>query len=300
MYPCTQRPLPTHRDRHAATPSPQATVADMLATMGVQLPSPSAAAAASWPLARRRVREGESLVHEGAPAQSLYFVVGGSFKVFHTHIDGYEQVLAFAHRGDLLGFDALCMQTHPSAITALEASSVYVVPRSELTELGQRLPAFNEALQRAGSLSLLRSRELTDLMAAVAAEVRLARFLVQLSQRMAAAGQAPGRFRLSMSRRDVASLLGVAHETVSRSFGSLAGAGLVQVCDREIEIPDIERLKLFSRGTRRRSDDAMAQAFTPARGASRPAAPRRAASETPGRYRPPASASYAAQQRLAA
>ena len=304
MNPCTQQTLPcqialhTTPKPHTPAPSPQATVADLLRTVGMKLPSPSMAA--SWPLAKRRVREGESLVHEGAPAHALYFVVGGSFKVFHTNVDGYEQVLAFAHRGDVLGFDALCMKTHPSAITALEESSVYVVLRSEVAELCQCLPAFNEALQRAGSLSLVHSLELTDLMAAVAAEVRLARFLVQVSQRMAAVGQSPRRFRLSMGRREVASLLGVAHETVSRSFGSLAAAGLVQVCDREVEIPDIERLKAFSRSTRRRSDDMVAQTPTPTLRAKRPTVARQSEHATPSRYRTPAPGTYAAQQRLAA
>ena len=302
MDPCMQKNPPCQSALHStpapptSAPNPLETVASLLSTLGVHLPSSSVAAA--WPLAIRRMREGESLVHEGTPAHALYFVMGGSFKVFHTNLDGYEQVLAFAHRGDVLGFDALCMKAHPSAISALEDASVYVVLRNEVAELCQRLPAFNKALQRAGSQSLVHSLELTDLMAAVAAEVRLARFLVQVSQRMAAVGQSPRHFRLSMGRRDVASLLGVAHETVSRSFGALVAAGLVQVCDREVDIPDIERLKTFSRSTRRRSDDMVDQ--TPTLRAKRPTVARQSDPDKPSRYRAPAPATYAAQQGLAA
>jgi CRP/FNR family transcriptional regulator len=87
-------------------------------------------------------------------------------------------------------------------------------------------------------------------MAAVAAEVRLARFLVQLSARMGACGQSPRRLLLRMSRRDIASHLGVAHETVSRSFGTLADWGYVSVNYREVEICDLDALKTFARSTR--------------------------------------------------
>ena len=101
----------------------------------------------------------------------------------------------------------------------------------------------------------MRRGELAEMMAAVAAEVRLARFLLQLSRRMAECGQSPRRFHLRMSRRDIASYLGVAHETVSRSFGALARWGWLRVDNREVEILDLPGLKQFALNTRRAVDD---------------------------------------------
>jgi len=213
-------------------------------------------AAAQVPLLLRRLRPGESLAHEGAAADAIFFVRSGTFKVFRTDEDGYEQVLAFAVRGEVLGFDALCMASYPAGMLALEDSTVFVIPRRELAQIGQLLPSFAQVLQQAGSLTLTRSRELVDILAAVASDVRLARFLIQLSQRMAACGQSPRRFHLRMGRREIASLLGVAHETVSRCFTALAAMGLLHVSDREVEILDMQGLKAFSRNTRRQTDDA--------------------------------------------
>lgn len=212
-------------------------------------------AAAQMPLVLRRVHAGESLVHEGTPADALFFVCAGTFKIFRTNEDGYEQVLAFAIRGEVLGFDALCMDSYPTAVSALEESSVYVVLKRDVFALSQLMPSFGLSLQRAGSMTLTRSRELVELLAAVASEVKLARFLIQLSRRMAGCGQSPRRFYLRMGRREIASLLGVAHETVSRSFSALAALGMVHVSDREIEILDMDGLKHFARNTRRHWDD---------------------------------------------
>lgn len=228
------------------------TMADLLRLTGMPVDPPQSCE--QIPVALRHLRAGECLVHEGAPADAIFFVRAGTFKIFRTDENGYEQVLAFAIRGEILGFDALCMASYPVAISALEASAVHVVPRSDIPRLSQAIPAFGQMLQRCGSLTLAHSRELVDIMAAVASEVRLARFLIQHSRRMAGCGQSPSRFLLRMGRREIASLLGVAHETVSRSFTTLAALGLIQVCDREVGIRDMDGLTAFARSTRRPMD----------------------------------------------
>jgi hypothetical protein len=55
---------------------------------------------------------------------------------------------------------------------------------------------------------------------------------------------------MRMCRRDIASLLGLAHETVSRSFTTMADAGLLKVENRELEILDLPRLQARARATR--------------------------------------------------
>jgi hypothetical protein len=59
-----------------------------------------------------------------------------------------------------------------------------------------------------------------------------------------------------MGRRDIASLLCVAHETVSRSFTNLAEAVYVSIRRKEVELLDIEGLHAFSLFTRGTAPDA--------------------------------------------
>lgn len=202
------------------------------------------------PVAVRQLHAGDALFHEASPAEAIYFVSVGTFKSYTTAEDGYEQVLGFAGRGEVLGFDAVCSGRHPAAAVALEDARVFVVPMRDVFSLGKRVPALDRALHMAVSRQLAQRGEIADVMAAVAAEVRLARFLVQLSARMGAAGQSPRRLLLRMSRRDIASHLGVAHETVSRSFSALAEWGYLRVSHREVEILDLAALKGFARSTR--------------------------------------------------
>ena len=95
-------------------------------------------------------------------------------------------------------------------------------------------------------------------MAAVAADVRLARFLVRLSSCMAERGQSPHRLLLRMNRRDIANHLGVANETISRSLRLLADAGWLRVHKRELEILDLPALRRCAFSTRGPADEAPA------------------------------------------
>lgn len=207
------------------------------------------------PVPVRRLHEGDSLFHEGASADGIYFVRAGTFKVFCTAEDGYEQVLGFSGRGELLGFDAIGLGHYANQAVALEESSVYVVRLRDYFSISPRSPVLDRAVFRAVSEALQQRSELADMMAAVAAEVRLARFLVHVSRRMASNGLSSREFHLRMSRRDIASYLGVAHETVSRSFTALVKLGFVSVDNRAVDIIDMDGLKAFSASTRKQTED---------------------------------------------
>jgi CRP/FNR family transcriptional regulator, anaerobic regulatory protein len=217
----------------------------------------------SQPVALRQVSAGAALFHEGGTAESVGFIQVGSFKLFTTAEDGYQQVIGFAERAEVLGFDALCTGRHPSAAQALEDAWVYNVRVPDLLALCHDVPALGRALHLASSRQLAKRSELADVMAAVATEVRLARFLMHMAGQMESLGRSPRRFVLRMTRRDLASHLGVAHETVSRSFTALTQWGCVRVDVREVEIIDFDRLREFSRCTRGVSPDSTPQKHRP-------------------------------------
>ena len=197
-----------------------------------------------------RVRQDAALLHEGTPATALYVLRSGSLKCVKTLEDGYEQVLSFAQPGELLGFEALYCGHQPATVVALEDATAYALPVAQLPTLRHQCPALDKALQLALSRQLVRAADTAEMMAAVASDARLARFLLWMSARMAELGRSPRRLLLRMGRRDIASLLGVAHETVSRSFTTLADGGYIRVDNREVDIIDPVRLKARARNTR--------------------------------------------------
>lgn len=191
---------------------------------------------------------------EGARFESIHVVRSGAFKCVHMLEDGYEQVTSFAERGDVVGFDGMWRGVHQSTAIALEDSTVYVLPTTDLDALPLTSPRIARALYGTLSRELADAGRTADMIAAVASETRLARFLVWYADRAAERGESPRRLRLRMGRRELASLLGVAHATVSRCFTALARDGVLQVENRDIEILDREALLASSRPTRRSTD----------------------------------------------
>ena len=199
------------------------------------------------------VAKGALLFRQGTSTHSIYFVRSGTFKVYQVDQDGYEQVLRFPMRGEMLGFDSVCEDRHPSSAAALADASVLVVSSAGVWQARQRSSAFDQGMHRLLSRQLLQIVDVTVLMSAVAAEVRLARFLCQLAARVADIGSSAAHLQLCMSRRDIASYLGLANETVSRCLKLLADHGLINVRRREIEIVDPVGLREAARFTRRGS-----------------------------------------------
>lgn len=198
----------------------------------------------------RRVAAFTMLFVEGQPLQHLYCVASGGFKCTQNDVEGYEQVLGFALHGDILGLDAMCEHRHASSAVALEDSSVVVLPFGELLVTDRQMPALERLLLHATGAELLHRGNTQYLMAAPSSEVRVARFLLHLARRQAALGQSGRRLRLRMTRRDIASCLGVAHETVSRALTGLAAVGCIAVSHRDIEIVDAAALHELQRVTR--------------------------------------------------
>jgi CRP/FNR family transcriptional regulator len=240
--------------RCALTPLPASRpLVDLLRLMGIEPDGSEAGHAFTVPL--WQVRSGATLLLEGARATHVYVVHTGTFKLIKTAEDGYEQVLAFGGQGEVLGFEALCEDRQRTGAVALEDCIVYAIAARDARLWRRQHPSLDHALQMALSRQLARSGEMTELMAAVSSEVRLARFIMWWSARMAAQGHSPRRLRLRMSRRDIASLLGMAHETVSRSFSTFVDCGLLSVANREVEIIDMDRLKACTRNSRGLADE---------------------------------------------
>ena len=270
--------------RNALTPLAQpGSLQELLHLLGVRVNDRMAESGV--PVSIWLVHEGAALLHEGMHSPALYVVRSGSLKCLKTLEDGYEQVLSFAQPGELLGFEALHRGVQPSSAVALEETTVYALSPQQLPALLRESPVLDRALWLGMSQQVARAAETAEMMAAVASDVRLARFILWLSSRMRDAGQSSRRLRLRMGRRDIASLLGVAHETVSRSFTLLADSGAIRVENREIEILDENALRLRARSTRGLSGETLVKT----RGAAE-AAPRQAMREPTPKAAAPAPA----------
>lgn len=200
---------------------------------------------------RLLVRRDHHLIHAGEPLNRLYFVNSGSLKSTLPNAEGRLQLVGFSLPGEILGMSAIGTGMHPGNVVALEDSGCCSIRYVDLIQLCQEIPALQHHLHQVMSRKIKRNYELMLMLGSMHAEERLVNFLLDLSHRHAARGYSGSQFRLSMTRQDIGSYLGLKLETVSRLLANLNNDGVIGVDRREIIFKNLEALKEIGDGIRR-------------------------------------------------
>lgn len=196
----------------------------------------------------RIVRKGEQLFHFGGEFEALYVVRSGTIKVTSSATDGAEQISGFYLPGEVVGLDGIESQEHVNTAEALETSSVCVFPFATLMRLAQNHDTLQKQLWHHASHEITMRQRLLMSIGRRSAEGRVAEFLLSISARFERFGYSGLRFRLPMSRQDIAAYLGLSVETVCRVLTRFQETGLIERDQREISLNDLEGLRSLSVG----------------------------------------------------
>ncbi len=188
----------------------------------------------------RPIQAGEHLFRTGDEFRSVASVRAGCFKSYVIGKDGQEQVLGFYLPGEIIGLDAIHSITHISNIVALNTSTVCSLTFESVTGMARQMPGLQNELFRVMSH---RISELETIAGDLTADQRIALFLLSLSERFARRGYSETEFILAMSRRDIASFLRLATETVSRVLARFQKSGLLQVNRKEVRIRNLDEMR---------------------------------------------------------
>ncbi len=159
--------------------------------------------------------------------------------------DGRRQIIEFAYPGDYIGLGTL--REHIFDAQATCAAKVRCLSAAALEQEASRDAGLALRLYKAVSAELAAARSLLVSVGQQSAMERLAGFLLGLSARATSEG-GENVIKLSMRRSDIADLLGLTIETVSRTITKLRTMRVIEVVrGTEVHILDGDRLG----GTRR-------------------------------------------------
>lgn len=196
---------------------------------------------------RRTLEPGESLMWEGEDSVLVANVIEGVLKLSTGTEDGREQIVGVVYPSDFIGRPFGATSGH--GVTALTESRVCVFSRRDFDAFAREHPALEHKLLQRTLAELDRTRRWMLLLGRKSAGERLASFLLEMSERLVDPGCAVApdvplrRFVLPFSRQQVADVLGLTIETVSRQFTRLKADGLIDLPSRrEVEILDRDGL----------------------------------------------------------
>ncbi len=196
---------------------------------------------------QQQVPKGEGLFRAGQPFHAAYAVKSGTFMSYRLLEDGEEQVLAFHLPGELIGIDAIREKHYSYSARALESGSICELYFNDLVKLGKGYTNAQDSLIRLMGGQISQAQRQSILAARQAADERVAAFLLNLAERYNKRDFCAVKLRLAMSRQQIASYLGVAVETVSRSLKRFQSVGLLGVSGKQIDLLDKSGLEKVAR-----------------------------------------------------
>lgn len=199
------------------------------------------------PSSHRIYKRKDFLIRSGDPFKGLYALRSGAAKSTVTIPGGHEQIVHFHYPGDLLGTDGFNQEIHTNNIEFLETSSVCFFNSHELDELMAKSQSLRKQMLKNMSKELAGDHRNLLSLSQLSSAQRLARFILEHSQKFADRGLSASTFDLVMSRTDIANHLGLAIETVSRLLKRFSRDGSIKIQHRTLTILDAKQLQQLIR-----------------------------------------------------
>jgi len=188
----------------------------------------------------RRIEAKEHVFCDGDPRTHVFRIEEGVIALSKLLGDGRRQIIEFAYPGDYIGLGTL--REHIFDAQATCPAKVRCLSAAALEQEASRDASLALRLYKAVSAELAAARSLLVSVGQQSAMERVAGFLLGLTTR-ASSDEDETVVKLPMRRSDIADLLGLTIETVSRTITKLRTMGVINVVrGTEVHIRDSERL----------------------------------------------------------
>lgn len=192
---------------------------------------------------RRQFARGETVFSAGDDAVACATLISGAIKLSKIDAEGIERTVAIVHPAGFLA--RLFAATGDCAATALVDSELCLFPAQLIEREMRTYPSMMERVLKATLEQLEESRALIDLIGRRDSRARVAGLLLLFLEGVCdAEPRGGGRIEMPLNRGEMASLLGLTIETVSRQLSRLEAEGVLRRDGlRFIDIPDIGLLR---------------------------------------------------------
>lgn len=177
---------------------------------------------------------------EGDEPNGLIFISKGRIKTFKTHEDGKELITGIHQSGEFIGYtDLIESNEHKESAEALEDVEVSIIPKQDFFALLYSNRDVAARFIKMLSNNLRETEERLMNLAYNSVRKRVADALVTLQQRYQQNGQ---KVPFSVSREDLASIVGTATESVIRTLSDFKDEKLIEIKDKQIYILNSDKL----------------------------------------------------------
>jgi CRP/FNR family transcriptional regulator len=188
-------------------------------------------------------KKGQVIFYEGNIPSGLCCIHDGKVKLYKIGQEGKEQIIRLAKAGDILGYRALISgDEYIASASTLEDSRICFIPKSTIFKLFKKNVDFSLHLIRllTHDLEMVENRMVN--LAQKPVRERLAEALLILKETYGIEKENDSCINVSLSREDLANMVGTATETVIRLLADFKNEKLIATKGKKIEILNLNRL----------------------------------------------------------
>ncbi|TPG65433.1 Crp/Fnr family transcriptional regulator [Hymenobacter nivis] len=193
-------------------------------------------------------QKGQAIFSAGSTTLGMHCVRQGRIKVTRVGGDGKEQIVRLAKGGDVLGCRSLLTESrYSTSAVALDDCVVCFVPRTDFLRLVHSNVQFSVSLMQMMAQGMSDAEERMLHLAYKPVRERLAEALLLLLRTYHDAdADAATPFTISLSREDLAALVGTAKETATRLLSEFKAEGIIDTRGSRITLLAPSRLAQIS------------------------------------------------------
>jgi CRP/FNR family transcriptional regulator, polysaccharide utilization system transcription regulator len=187
-------------------------------------------------------KKGTIVYREGSRLTGFYCVTKGIVKVFKTGIDGKEQIIRFAKRGEIIAYRSLLSQELACTTAKIIDEAVLChIPYQTLLFLIQSNWQFSHHMLQIVCRELREANDYITDIAQKSVRERLAEVLLLLKENFDLDHQ--NTLQISLTREELANMVGTATESVIRLLSEFRQDKLIELEGRRIKFVNIPGLQ---------------------------------------------------------
>lgn len=186
-------------------------------------------------------KKGQFVFLEGNKPGGLFCISKGIVKIFQTGSEGKEQIVRLAKSGDILGYRSLISgESYNASAEVIEDAVICCIPKEKFFKLIHENANLSEKIMQLLSNDLKSAEVRITGLAQKPVRERLAETLLMLKEFFGT--QQDGSINTTLTREDIANIVGTATETTIRLLSELKSENLISLSGKKIIIKDTDKL----------------------------------------------------------
>lgn len=190
----------------------------------------------------RVVKKGETIFEEGERLKGVFCVRNGVSKLSKLSANGKDQIVKLATKGEVLGQRAVIAEESSNlSAVAINNMEVCFIPKESIVNTLHKNPDFTFEVLRLMAHDLREADDVIVNMSQKAVKQRIAEAFLYLKNGYGEDNE--GFLMLTLSREDIAGVVGTATESAIRIISEFKKKGLIKTSGKRIGIADERSLR---------------------------------------------------------